>query len=366
MDFLWTNLPPVTKGWCVASMTISTLVTMDKLKSVNLWFIPGKIYNQNQTWRLITSFVTFGDLSMGFVFQLWIISSSCRAIESLYQTKFTQFPLYIVDDLSREQLGILRQLIERNRSIDFLYFIMQICVSIIVCATILFYKMGILLPQLGLVLISVFQYYNSKLTPLEMVNFFGFQFRNMYHPYFVALVNLLVSSAGAGQNSEPNQNRSGNFGRIALWSIESVLRNPQIWFYFISFGLGHLWWCTREVILGSMHYNDAGDATSLDVDERSRRIKRRQLLKQNGVWKFDLVKEALVILMLPPWYWIMLSKIKQQRPLGNRRQRPMPIELEDALQEDLGERVEEDGENADDLVDEHQEGNVMQNLPQVD
>ena len=278
--------------------------------------------------------MTFGDLSIGLFFQLWVISSSCQRIENLYQTKFTQFPLYIVDDLTIEQLDILRQLIERIKSIDFLYFTLQISVTIVACASILYYKMSMVLPQLGLILIQVFQYYDSKLTPLEMVNFFGFQFRNMYHPYVLAVVNLLMTSFASGQNSTPNQNGNGT----TLWSISSIFNNPTIWFYIISFGLGHLWWCSREMILGSVHYNDEGDATSLDDAERSRRIKKREILKENGVWKFDFVKEALVILMLPPWYWIMLSKIKQHRPI--RRQRRVPIE-----EEDLREEIEQNGEH---------------------
>lgn len=350
MDALWTNLPPVTKGWCMASLAISTLVTMNKLKPINLYFIPVKIYNQNQTWRLITSFVTFGELSMELVFRLWGISSSCREIESLYQTKFTQFPLYLVDDLTTEQLSILKQLIERNRSIDFLYFAMQICISIIVCATILFYKTNMLLPQLGLVLIHVFQYYSSKLTPLEMFNYFGFHFRNMYRPYFLALISLLLSDGDGGQNYEPNQNRNGNNWGFQSWKIWTIFQKPVVWFYVISFGLGHFWWCTREIILGNIHYNDGGDALSLEEEARNKRIKKRKLLQQNGIWKFDLIKEALVILMLPPWYWIMLSKIKQQQPHRARRQHRVPNPIQAPLEAEIQERIEEDEERAEEQV----------------
>ncbi|CAD1811774.1 Der1-like family protein [Candida parapsilosis] len=358
MDALWNNLPPVTKGWSVACVATSTLITINRLKLMNLLFIPSKIYSQNQTWRLITSFITFGDLSFELVYRLWAISTSCGEIESLFQTKFTQFPLYIVDALSTEQLEILRQLIDRNRSIDFLYYVMQICFSIIVGATILFYKISLITPQLGLVLIQVFQYYSSKLNPLEMVNFFGFRFRNMYQPYLLAFVNLLISDTGAGQNNEPTQNGNGNNWNFGLRSFWNVFRNPMIWFYVMSFGLGHFWWCSREVILGSVHYNDDGDATHLEADSRDGRIKKRKLLKQNGIWKFDLVKEALVILLLPPWYWIMLSKIKQQHPHDVRRPRHAPPELQQPVVEEMRENLEQ--------VDERAEEQVIRHLDQVE
>ncbi|KAI5967889.1 hypothetical protein CANMA_002657 [Candida margitis] len=336
---------------------------MNKLKIMNLYFIPVKIFNQNQTWRLITSFITFGELSIGLVFNLWQISSSCQDIEVSYQTKFTQFPLYLVDDLSTEQLGTLRQFIDRNKSIDFLYFVLQICVSIIACASMLYYKMYMILPQLGLVLIDLFQYYGSKLSPLELVGFFGFRFKRMYLPYLVALATLLMSFAK--QEHTPNQAASGTNWGSMWWNARNIFQKPEIWFYIISFGLGHLWWCSREIILGSIHYNDDGDATNLDEDDRSWRIKRRDLLKQNGIWKFDLVKEALVILMLPPWYWIILSKIKQQRPDAHRRQRRVPnegdvvadVHVDPELHVDpevqLREGLEQDEERAEEQVIRH-------------
>lgn len=343
MDAILANLPPVTKGWCISTITTAILIALHKVKHINLLFIPHKAWS-NQNWRLVTPFCTFGELSFDLVFTLWLMSSSCCKIENQFQTRYAQIPSSILDSLNGRQKRLLNKIIIRNRSLDFFYFFLQLSSSIILVATWVFYKRQILILELGAVLCQLFVYMESKMSPHEQVNFFGlFQFSNMYYPFVSALITIALHArisdmgnatgfarngaaagggggGGVGANGGNGAGGEGGigglgYGLISSTGILSVFRygavlverlgqlfnHPLVWFYLMSFGLGHFWWCSREFLLNGLHYND---------NDKARKM-RKQTLKKYGVQKFDLVREILVILLLPPWYWVILSKIKQ-------------------------------------------------------
>ncbi|KAI5956385.1 hypothetical protein KGF54_000860 [Candida jiufengensis] len=312
MDAFWTNLPPITKGWCISTLTISTLITLKKLKFINLLFIPEKIFNQQQTWRIITTFITFNELSFDLIIVLWEISHVCSQLENSYSLTKSLLPYTIVSSFDQRQWDLLNSFIDRNKSIDFLYFLIQICISIIALATYLYFKFEITIINLGSILLQSLTYYDSKITPNRQINFFGVLIiNNLYYPYFIAFLNLLTQEISKFEEITNNNNQQ-NQGIIS--KVKSFFNKPSFWMYLISFGLGHFWWCSKELILKDLHYDNNFNLQSLKI--------RSNTLKQYRVWKFDFVRELLVMILLPPWYWIIISKIKnnQQR---NQIQHPL-------------------------------------------
>ena len=59
----------------------------------------------------------------------------------------------------------------------------------------------------------------------------------------------------------------------------------------------------KGCLLSSIHY---------DSNDR-RRLLKQKLLNRHGIIKFDIIREGLIWLLLPPWYWVVLSRIKQRR-----------------------------------------------------
>ncbi|KAI5964268.1 uncharacterized protein KGF55_002210 [Candida pseudojiufengensis] len=309
MDVLWTNLPPITKTWCLSTIIISTLLTLKKLKFINLLFIPDKIINQGQNWRILTTFITFGELSIDLIFKIWEIQSSCSKLENSFLLSKSILPFGVLENFNEFQLQTLNQFIERNKTIDFFYFFGQICLSIILCSLYLHYKFKITIMNLGSVLIQIFIYYESKLRPLQQINFFGIlQFNNLYYPYFSAFLNLLLNERFnfENDNQQQNQQQPPQGGPFIFGSLRSLFNKPVLYFYLVSFILGHFWWFSREIMIKDLHYNEEND------DLKKYKI-RKQTLTRSSVWKFNIIRELLVFLLLPPWYWIIISKIKNQR-----------------------------------------------------
>ncbi|EGW32196.1 uncharacterized protein SPAPADRAFT_139495 [Spathaspora passalidarum NRRL Y-27907] len=288
MDALWTSLPPVTRGWNIAIVATSTLVTLKKVKLSSLLFQPERAFT-NQIWRLVSSFFAFGDLSMNLFMEIWFVSSSTRRVEDAFITNSSMLP-QVVDSFDAEQRKLLHDFIERNKTIDFLYYLLQICIAIVLSATFGYYKLGITLPQLGKLLCHSLIYIDSRITPEEVLNLFGiFQFKKVYYPWVCASLDLLVVAVNLLDINWK-------------WYVEVILK-PFIWFYTVSYGLGHLWWVLRDFLLQEVH-NDQND---------KRRLLRQNTLREFKVTRFDLVKEVLSMVFLPPWYWVVISKIQRRR-----------------------------------------------------
>lgn len=313
MDAILANLPPVTKGWCIAILSTATLLSANRLKLVNLLFVPDKALT-TEPWRLITSFCTFRSLSIELFLEVFYVASSCGQLESRFTTELSLFPTRIIDQFNQQdrnaqnqyqeqgdnqrqgqrqgqgqilQLELLRSFIDRNKSIDFLYYVGQICLSIIFVASLIHYKLQFVILNLGQILSHLIIYIDTQKTPNELINVMGlFTMKKSYYPWLVAIVTIILNHSGGG-----------------LLDANNIFNSPLVWTYIVATGLGHFWWMVRDVLLSSIHY---------DSNDR-RRLLKQKLLNRHGIIKFDIIREGLIWLLLPPWYWVILSKIKQRR-----------------------------------------------------
>ncbi|RCK65151.1 Derlin-2 [Candida viswanathii] len=291
MDQLWTNLPPVTKAWSVSIAATAALISTNRVKLINLIFVPDRAFG-TQPWRLLTSFCCSEGLLMELLFELFLISGSCGRVEEIFSTKPALIPERLTDDFDQRQWDILHRYVEKNRVIDFFYYIVQIAVSIVVSASILHYELGLTIATLGAVLCRVLIYIDAQNNPHELINFMGFfTLRKSFYPWIEAMLTVFLNG---GIAEDLAKLRDGNYG---------VLRNVLVWFYLMSIALGHFWWATRDLLLSTVHY---------DGHDRRREVKR-DALKRYGVMKVDVVRESLAWLLLPPWYWIILPEIKTMR-----------------------------------------------------
>lgn len=292
MDQIWRNLPPITKSWCVSIATTSALMSTNRFKLMNLIFLPDKAFS-NQTWRLITSFCTFDELSMQLLFELFLVSDSCGKVEESFSTNPALIPERIINNFNDNQREVLNVYIERNRAIDFLYYFVQLGVSIIIGASLIHYKLGLTIASLGAVMCRVLIYIDAQNSPDELINIMGFfTFKKAYYPWIEAILTI---SLKGGLDEEFSNFVNGTY---------IIPRSLMVWFYLLIFTVGHFWWSTRDLLLPAVHH--------YDNNERRRKLKR-QALNKSGVYKIDVVKEVLSLLLLPPWYWFILREIKNRR-----------------------------------------------------
>jgi len=270
----------------------AALISLQRVKTVTLLFVPDKAFT-NESWRIFTSFCVSKGISLDLLMEIFYIRSSCGRVEDVFSTTHAILPERTVDGFDDTQRHTLRLFMDRNRAVDFLYFFIQVAASVLVAATVLYYRAGVGLFSLGHLLCRVFMYIDSQNSPHAEMDILGlFAFRRMYFPWVTALVDLV-----------PNRAVREDVVKLVVLGDMAICGNPKVWFYFTSIALGHFWWTCRELVLSNAHYDD---------DDQRRGVKRNALLRY-GVYKIDVAREFLMWLFIPPWYWVILAKIKNRR-----------------------------------------------------
>lgn len=279
-------VPPFTRYWS-SSILVTSIVTASKLTlHMNLIFKPDKIYNE--PWRLVTSFCYINDFSLQLVFLVWMISQSCRNMEEQFSSHKSLFP-----PLNNRQLRLLDGVISRYKSADFVYYIFQICCSVVLMVSFGYYYLGYKTSFLAPILEEIILYLWCRTSPHLDINVFGlFNIRRAYLPWFTIGINLLFNRTFL---SEILLIILGDYQRIF-----SLLKDEYFWKIFVSITLSHFWWFVREFALNDLYFNTNPDARRL----------RSETLQKYGVTNDNWIRRTLVVLLTPPWYYRVLKMIK--------------------------------------------------------
>lgn len=293
------SIPPVTRYWSIAILISSIITTFRLVLSITLVFLVEKAFG-SQPWRLITSFCYFGELLIELILNIWFIIRSSRYLEEGYSTRLSLFPSTSINRLSPDQRTLLQTITDRNKSIDYLYFVLLICGSIIAGVTYGQYKFDFRIPTLGFLLDDILLYIWCRSNPNLEVNMFGFlTIRAAYLPWCYTLLNWVLlnyflNSFLAIISGDMNQ-------------ITSVFSQPFVWRIVICYTLGHFWWFTREFLL-TQFYCDQNDERRKLRSETPRRIEQQAKISPYQ----NISRQVLTFILLPPWYWVILRKLQQR------------------------------------------------------
>ncbi|CED83189.1 Predicted membrane protein [Phaffia rhodozyma] len=75
------EIPPITRAWIIASVAISVGVQCQVVSPFHLYFSWKATFGHLQLWRLISTFIYFGPLSINFVMRLFFIMRYSRLLE---------------------------------------------------------------------------------------------------------------------------------------------------------------------------------------------------------------------------------------------------------------------------------------------
>lgn len=75
------DVPVVTRLWTTASVITSVLVQCQIVTPFQLFYSFSAVWGKRQYWRLITTFLYFGPLSLDFMFHLFFMSRYSRNLE---------------------------------------------------------------------------------------------------------------------------------------------------------------------------------------------------------------------------------------------------------------------------------------------
>lgn len=75
------EVPPVTRVWTTAAVITSILVQCQIVTPYQLFYSSVSVWGKSQYWRLITTFLYFGPLSLDFMFHIFFMSRYSRNLE---------------------------------------------------------------------------------------------------------------------------------------------------------------------------------------------------------------------------------------------------------------------------------------------
>ena len=77
----WLEMPPCTRWWTTATVISGVLVQCEILTPFQLFYSHRAVFHKQQYWRLLTSFVYFGPLSLNLLFHIFFIQRYARMLE---------------------------------------------------------------------------------------------------------------------------------------------------------------------------------------------------------------------------------------------------------------------------------------------
>ncbi|KAF4661487.1 hypothetical protein FOL47_006652 [Perkinsus chesapeaki] len=83
MDNLVGYIPPVTKGMLVISFGLMAACTLEFISPFSLYFNWEMVWEHGQWWRLFTCFLFYGDLGLGFMWNVYVMYFYCSQLEEV-------------------------------------------------------------------------------------------------------------------------------------------------------------------------------------------------------------------------------------------------------------------------------------------
>jgi len=81
IDAWVTDIPPITRTWLVLAVALSILVQCQLVTPLQLYYSYKSAFDNYQPWRVATTFLYFGQLSLDFVFHLFFFMRYSRMLE---------------------------------------------------------------------------------------------------------------------------------------------------------------------------------------------------------------------------------------------------------------------------------------------
>ncbi|PWN41175.1 Der1-like protein [Ceraceosorus guamensis] len=75
------SLPPITRLWAFSAVGLAICEHIHLTSHYALWFSPHLVFSKGELWRLVTTFVYFGPLSIDFFFHLFFFLRYSRMLE---------------------------------------------------------------------------------------------------------------------------------------------------------------------------------------------------------------------------------------------------------------------------------------------
>jgi hypothetical protein len=79
-----------------------------------------------------------------------------------------------------------------------------------------------------------------------------------------------------------------------------LFSHEYFWVIYISYAIGHFWWFVREFAIENLY----------NIKDPAQRSVRDKTLQDYGVGTSSFIRKVFVVIVLPPWYWMILQDLK--------------------------------------------------------
>lgn len=157
------QLPPVTRAYITLSCLTTAGCALDVITRYNIYFNARLIFQKGEVWRLLTTFMFFGDLGLDFVFHMFFLIKYSKSLE---EESF------------------------RGRSADFLWMLLTGGAMLICCALV------VTSPFLGSALTFMMVYVWARRHQYVTLSFLGiFTFTAPYLPWVLLAFSVVLHSS---------------------------------------------------------------------------------------------------------------------------------------------------------------------------
>ncbi|KAG5187134.1 Derlin [Tribonema minus] len=164
------EIPPVSRTYMTAAFVTTALTALDLVSPIQ-FFLNWKLVMQGQAWRLLTTFLFFGTLSLDFLFHMYFLARYCRQVLHCRLLEEGEF---------------------HRKTSDFVFFLLFGAVLMLAAQPL------VSLPFLGSSLSFMMVYVWGRRNEHVRMSLFGLlPFTAPYLPWVLLAVSVLVNNSGA-------------------------------------------------------------------------------------------------------------------------------------------------------------------------
>lgn len=289
------DTPTFTRCYIFGTVALLAATTFELVRESQLGFVPNRIVSE--WWRLVTSFLYFGPLKFNFFVGLYFIHALTSRLEQTYSTKLSHIPYSWRRNLSPDQLAAAAHVIELNRTIDF-YYLVVLASTVVVALVSLLHAYDIKIVFLGPMLNDLLLYLHCKYSPDTQFLLVIFTVPATYFPYVNFIMNLVLS----GEFFLLSYAFHDGFGA----GLRSFAYLSSLWKTLIGYGVAHLWWFTKDVLMDVVHASSEKDELRYKVTKQHQ---HNTLVSR--VLHFSWYELLQAVLLLPV-YWMFFYRINRE------------------------------------------------------
>lgn len=249
LNILDVSQSPVSLAWVGSILASSMSIYLNLLSPSKFTFVPARL--KEEPWRLLLTFCFLGPPLMALIQNCYFMVKTVGLLEEVYTFSYGVVPQALTFHLDEQLRAEAREIIHRNRSRDFAYFIVQLGLTIATTVWLLsFFGMEPKIYFLGPALQRIMLYIRCRLYPEQQISIMGVGVKSKYAFAVSQFLDFLISDEYIHVMTI--------LSKSPYFALRHFFTSQILYEAALGFCVGHFWWYLRYFYLDVM-YNDSQD-----------------------------------------------------------------------------------------------------------